>query len=214
MPQNSWGCPWLYMFVCLPAPQPGGKAGPHRTWHAHPPPEPVPLLPDGVHGGLGPVQLLLFAAQHGGQALILFPQPGQLLLPTRPFFSQVGIQVPAKYPLNLLDCLENTKTSPVGSLRERGGKDGSECGQRSGFYHLSLPTVTMTTPKSPSPNFQRRLGHSPGSQSASPNSPQSQNDTVPSRDVCLSVALTATSTQMLQSSVHGPELHITRQQAC
>lgn len=122
MPQNSWGCPWLYMFGCLPAPQPGGKAGPRRTWHAHPPPEPVPLLPDGVHGGLGPVQLLLFAAQHGGEALILFPQPGQLLLPTRPFFSQVGIQVPAKYPLNLLDCLENTKTSPVGSLRERGGK--------------------------------------------------------------------------------------------
>lgn len=85
---------------------------------------------------------------------------------------------------------------------------------RMGSTTLSLPTVTMTSPKSPSTNFQRRLGHSPGSQSASPSSPQSQNNTVPSWDVCLSVALMATSTQMLQSSVHVPELHITRQQAC
>lgn len=124
----------------LPAPQPGGKAQARWAWNAHPPPEPVPLLPDGVHRGLGPVQLLLFAAQHRGQALILFPQASQLLLPTRPLLSQVGIQVPAEYPLNLLDCLEDTvtKTSQVSDLGERRGKenrlDKSECPQRTGFY--------------------------------------------------------------------------------
>lgn len=92
--------------------------------HAHPPPEPVPLLPDGVHGGLGPVQLLLFAAQHGGQAFILFPQPSQLLLPARPLLSQVGIQIPAEYPFDLLDCLENTatKTSQVSDWEKAEGK--------------------------------------------------------------------------------------------
>lgn len=118
-----------------------GRPGP-RTRCAYPPAQPVPLLPDGVHGGLGPVQLLLFAAQHGGQALVLFPQPSQLLLPTRPLLSQVGVQIPAEYPLNLLNCLENTatETSQVSELGGKGGEenrlDRSECPQRRGLYSL------------------------------------------------------------------------------
>lgn len=98
-------------------------------WRAHPPPKPVPLLADGVHGGLGPVQLLLFAAQHGGQALILFPQPSQLLLPARPLFSQAGIQVPAQHPFNLLDCLENTATKTSQGSDWEEGEGQEQAGQ-------------------------------------------------------------------------------------
>lgn len=182
IPQHSWGCPWRYTLICLSAPQPRGKAWPCWIWCTHPPPEPVPLLPDSVHGGLGPVQLLLFAAQHGGQAFILFPQPSQLLLPTRPLFSQVGIQVPAKYPLNLLDCLESTKTRWVGYLGERLGEEnrhaGSKYWQKSRFYSSFTASSNRDYPQIiPSP-FSDNL---PGSQSVFPNSPQSKNNTVPPR---------------------------------
>lgn len=134
MPPNSWGCSWLDQLASPLAPAPRERPG------THPPPQPVPLLPDGVHGGLGPVQLLLFAAQHGSQALVLFPQPSQLLLPSRPLFSKVGIQVPAKDPFDLLHCLQNTatETSQVSSLGETGGGENrparGECPQRGGSH--------------------------------------------------------------------------------
>lgn len=114
--------------------------------YTHPSPEPVPLLADGVHGGLGPVQLLFLAAQHGCQTFILFPQSSQLFLPPGPLLSQVRIQVPTENSLNLLNCLKNTgkHQSHASALAER-GQEGA-CEPRSG---AESPMYTVT-----------RLGHS------------------------------------------------------
>lgn len=115
-------------FLGLPLALPASVSLGPAPQGTHPPPQPVALLADGVHGGLGPVQLLLFAAQHGSQALILFPQPSQLLLPSRALFSQVGVQVPAKDPLDLLHCLENTgtKAKAKGAPWENGEGEGTQ----------------------------------------------------------------------------------------
>lgn len=72
----------------------------------YPSTQPVPLLTDSIHGGLGPVKLLFFAAQHGCEALILFPQTSQLLLPPRPLLREVWIKVTSQHTLDLLYGLQ------------------------------------------------------------------------------------------------------------
>lgn len=72
----------------------------------YPSTQPVPLLTDSIHSGLGPVKLLFFAAQHGCEALILFPQASQLLLPPRPLLRQVWIKFTSQHTLNLLHSLQ------------------------------------------------------------------------------------------------------------
>lgn len=172
---------------------------------AHPPPQPVTLLPDGVRGGLGPVQLLLLAAQHGRQALVLLPQPRQLLLPPGPLLCQAGVQVPAEDPLDLLHCLENraTETRQVSSLGKGGSGDhrlaAGECPRRGASTVTSLRAI----PQSPSPHFQKRLCHSLGHGLCSPAVSPHEKNTVSSWYLSLSVVQTAPQTFI--SFTHVPE---------
>ena len=140
------GRPWLKQPASEPASPPGTGT--------HPPPQPVALLPDGIHGGLGPVQLLLLAAQHGRQALLC----------------QAGVQVPAEDPLDLLHCLENRamETRQVSSLGKRGRGEHrlvmGKCPQRGGFHgHFTAESnQDGPSPQSTSPHFQKRLCHGLG----------------------------------------------------
>ena len=196
------GCPWLKQPASGPASPPGTGT--------HPPPQPVALLPDGIHGGLGPVQLLLLAAQHGRQALILLPQPRQLLLPPGPLLCQAGVQVPAEDPLDLLHCLENRamETRQVSSLGKRGRGEHrlvmGKCPQRGGFHgHFTAESnQDGPSPQSTSPHFQKRLCHGLGYGLCCPAVSPHEKNMVSFWYLSLSVMRTATQTFI---SIHVPE---------